>query len=92
MVDNTAPISNFHRYEPPVAVPHTEEPEHGLPGALEKVGVDPARYRNFRDRVKSMDSRDWLTRLGAFARSRPALILTGIAVAVIGARLVRRRV
>jgi hypothetical protein len=92
MIDNTAPISNFHRYEAPEAVPHSEEPERGLPGVLEKVGVEPERYRNFRARVKSMNGRDWLARLGALARSPTALLITGIAIAVIGVTLTRRRV
>ncbi len=91
MVDTATPISNFHPYRTPAAVPHSEEPEQGLPGVLEKVGVDPDRYRNLRDRVKSMNARDWLARAGEFARSRPAMIITGIAVAVIGARLIRKR-
>lgn len=92
MIDNTAPLSNFHRYEAPEAVPHSEEPERGLPGVLEKVGVEPARYRNFRARVKSMNGRDWLARLGAFAGNPAALLITGIAIAVIGVMLTRRRV
>ena len=91
MVDTAAPITNFHPYHAPEAVPHSEQPEQGLPGVLERVGVDPERYSNLKDRVKSMDARDLLARAGAFARSRPAMVIAGIAVAIIGARLIRNR-
>ena len=92
MVDNIIPISNFHPYQPPGVTPHAEQPERGVPGLLERLGVDPARFSNFKERVGSMNGRDWLAQLRSAARSRPAMILTGIAVAVIGARLIRRRV
>lgn len=91
MVDTATPISHFHPYRAPDAVPHAEQPEHGLGAVLEKAGIDPERYRNLKERVKSMSGRDWMARAGAFARSRPAMIITGIAVAVIGARLIRKR-
>ncbi len=91
MVDTATPISNFHPYRAPDAVPHSELPEEGLPAVLEKVGVDPERYRNLKERVKSMSARDWLMRAGEFARSRPAMIISAVVVAVLGARLIKRR-
>ncbi len=92
MEDNIVPNSNFQPYQPAGVTPHAEDPERWAAGSARKTGVDPERFRNFKERVGSMNGRDWLAQLKSFARSRPAMILTGIAVAVIGARLIRRRV
>jgi hypothetical protein len=92
MMDNINPNSNFHPYQPIDAVPHAEKPERGVVGLVEKAGMDPDKFRNLTERVRSMNGRDWLERVRSFTMSRLGLAFGSIAVAAIGAVLMRRRI
>jgi hypothetical protein len=70
MIDNINPNSSFHPHQPIDAVPHAEEPERGLAGVAEKVGMNPDKLRNFTERVRSMNGRIWWSAAG---RSRRAV-------------------
>lgn len=91
MLDNVNPTSNFHPYQPADAVPRTDQPETGLPAIAERVGIDPAKFRNFSERMRSRNAQDWLQSLRSFAMSRPGIFLGSIAVAAIAAGLIRKR-
>lgn len=49
MVDNSIPTSQFHEYQRPEAIPHSEMERGGLGGMLDKFGMDPriAKMRDF---------------------------------------------
>ena len=40
MVDNSVPTNQFHPYQPPDAIPHSEMERGGLSGMLNKFGLD----------------------------------------------------
>ncbi len=48
MVDNSIPTSQFHEYQKPDAIPHSETERGGLGGVLDKLGRDP-RLGKMRD-------------------------------------------
>jgi hypothetical protein len=96
MVDMTNPTSQFHPYQPQDAVPHTQEPkENVLTGLMKKIGVDPEQFRSMSDTVKgglsNVDVKGTTTKARDWARSNPGLVLGGLAAAVIGLGLARKR-
>ncbi len=80
MTDAASPTTQFHPYQPPTATPVSERPSSALGRGMTRVGVDPAKMRSAAERGR------------AYARRHPARILGGIALAVIGAGLLRGRV
>jgi hypothetical protein len=91
MIDNMNPTISFHPYQPAGAIPHSEQPENGVAGIVEKAGLDPEKFRNFAERMKSRNARDWLDLARSHARNRPALVLGTLAIAAITAGLFLRR-
>jgi hypothetical protein len=107
MVDTTNPTSQFHPYQPQDAVPHTQEPkENALTGLMKKIGVDSEQLRSMGDTLKgslsnaggsvkgglsNLDVKGSTTKARDWARSNPALVLGGLATAVIGLGMARKR-
>jgi hypothetical protein len=96
MVDTTNPTSQFHSYQPQEAIPHSQEPkESALTGIMQKIGVDPEQLRSMSDSVKSglsnVDVKGRASKARDWARNNPALVLGGLAAAVIGLGLARKR-
>ena len=95
MVDNTNPTNQFHPYQPQDAVPHADAPATGLNGVLERVGVDAGTIDSVRNTfnrsVGSFNMNGSIGKVRDYARANPAKFLGGLAVAVIGAGLLRRR-
>jgi hypothetical protein len=107
MVDTTNPTSQFHPYQPQDAVPHSEQPkENVLTGLMKKIGVDPEQLRSMSDTVKgslsnasesvkgslsNADVKGKATKAREWARKNPGLVLGGLAAAVIGLGLARKR-
>lgn len=96
MVDTTNPTAQFHPYQPQDTVPHSQEPKtNALTGILNKIGVDPEQLRSMSDSVKSslshVDVKSTATKARNWARNNPALVLGGLAAAVIALGLARKR-
>jgi hypothetical protein len=91
MVDITNPTNQFHPYQPVDATPNAEKPVGGLSGVLKNLGIDTSNFGSVGDTVKNMDMRGSLDKARSYARSNPALVLGGLAAAVIGAGLLRKR-
>jgi hypothetical protein len=91
MVDITNPTNQFHPYQPVDATPNAEKPAGGLSGMLENLGIDTRSLGSVGDTVKNMDMRGSLDKARTYARNNPGLVLGGLAAAVIGAGLLRRR-
>ncbi|MCU1246024.1 MAG: hypothetical protein JWN02_1934 [Acidobacteria bacterium] len=91
MVDITNPTNQFHPYQPVDAMPNSEKPAGGLGGMLKNLGIDTSNLGSVGDTVKNMDVRGSFDKARSYARSNPALVLGGLAAAVIGAGLLRRR-
>ncbi len=92
MVDNVNPTSQFHPYTPTDAIPQSErENPSGLSSVLDKLGIDKSSLDGVTDRLKSLDVKQSLGTVRDFARSKPAIALGGLAVAAIGAGLLRKR-
>ena len=90
MVDNLNPTNQFHPYQPPDATPNTGR-GNGLSDMLRKVGLNSDRLRSIGDLMKNVDLRQSVDKAREYARRNPALVLGGLAAAVIGAGLMRRR-
>ena len=90
MVDNLNPTNQFHPYQPPDATPHSEM-SGGLGKLLRKVGINSDQLGSLGDSMKNVDVRGSVDKARTYARKNPALILGGIAAAVIGAGLMRKR-
>jgi len=91
MVDITNPTNQFHAYQPVDATPNADKPVGGLSGMLGKLGIDTNNLGSLGDTVKNVNVRGSLDKARSYARSNPALVLGGLAAAVIGAGLMRRR-
>jgi hypothetical protein len=96
MVDTTNPTSQFHPYQPQDAIPQSEKPqENALTGIMKKIGVDPEQLRSMSDTVKdglsNVDVKGRTSKARDWARNNPALVLGGLAAAVIGLGLARKR-
>lgn len=88
MVDNTNPTNQFHPYQPTDFVPVKDAPETGLQGMLGKLGLDTGKLG---DTLKSASTNDIVTKARGYARSNPAMVLGGLAAAVIGLGMLRKR-
>ena len=92
MLDKVNPTSQFHPYTPSDATPHSEMPEKsGLRQLLASVGIDSDRIDAISDRLKNVDLRQSAQKARDFAASKPGLVLGGLAVAAIGAGILRGR-
>lgn len=92
MIDNTIPTSQFHPYTPPDATPHSERGvSSGLKGILERAGVSSSTVRGMSDKLRNMNVQQSLGKARTMARSNAGLTLGGLAIAAIGAGLLRRR-
>ena len=89
MVDNTNPTNQFHPYQAPDAIPVKDNVTMGgLQGMLGKLGLDTSKLGYS---LKNVSSNESLNKARGFARSNGALVLGGLAVAAIGAGLLRKR-
>lgn len=79
MTDAASPTAQFHPYQPPTATPVAERPSSAVGRGLTRVGLDPAKMQSAVER-----GRTW-------ARRHPGRLLGGMALAVIGAGLLRGR-
>jgi hypothetical protein len=79
MTDTTSPTTQFHPYQPPDATPVAERPANLFGRNLSRLGVDPAKMRSATERGR------------AYAKRHPGRVLGGMALAVIGAGLLRGR-
>jgi hypothetical protein len=84
MVDKLNPTNQFHPYQPPDATPVAEQPESGIGAMLRKAGLDTTR-------LNGTSLNQTVTKMRETARRNPGLVLGGIAAAVIGAGLLRRK-
>jgi hypothetical protein len=90
MVDNVNPTNQFHPYQPPDAQPHTAS-GGGLSDMLRKVGITSDQLGSIGNTIKNVDVRGSVDKARTYARRNPALVLGGLAAAVIGAGLMRKR-
>ncbi len=90
MVDNFNPTNQFHPYQPPDATPSTGR-GNGLGDILRKVGLNSDSLGSIGDSMKNIDVRQSVDKAREYVRKNPALVLGGLAAAVIGAGLMRRR-
>jgi hypothetical protein len=79
MKDNVSPTTQFHPYQPPDAQPVADRQRGAIGSAMERAGVSPARIESAIER-----GRTW-------ARRHPGRLLGAMALAVIGAGLLRGR-
>ena len=86
MVDNVNPTNQFHPYQPERSTPNAERAPSGLGGMLEKFGLGGVG-----DSMKNMNMGDNLGKAREYARANPGKVLGGLAAAVIGAGLLRKR-
>ena len=91
MLDNINPTSQFHPYTPATATPHSELPKSGVKQALRKLGIDSDNLDSWTDGLREFNWKESLQKARSFATSKPGLALGGLAVAVIGFGLLRRR-
>jgi hypothetical protein len=80
MTDTASPTTQFHPYQPPEATPVSERPTSAVGRGLTRVGADPAKMRSAAERGR------------AYAKRHPGRILGAMALAVIGAGLLRGRI
>lgn len=88
MVDNTNPTNQFHPYQPTDFEPVKDAPPTGLQGMLGKLGVDTNKLG---ETFRNLSTNDTVTKARTYARSNGAMVLGGLAAAVIGAGLLRNR-
>lgn len=92
MIDNTIPTSQFHPYTPPDVTPHSENvAPGGLRGLLSRAGIGGTSVRSMGEKFRHVDVRHSLDKARTIARSNAGLTLGGLALAAIGAGLLRRR-
>lgn len=87
MVDNVNPTNQFHPYEKPTAVPHSELPETGLSGLLKKAGVSESSIATVKDSMRGLN----LESARTYAKANPGKVLGGLAALVIGMGMMRGR-
>jgi len=90
MVDNLSPTNQFHPYQPPDVQPQTGS-LGGLGEMLRKVGINSDQLGSIGQSMKNVDVRGSFDKARTYARKNPALVLGGLAAAVIGLGLMRRR-
>lgn len=86
MVDQQMPTAQFHAYQPPVAIPHSES-EMGHWGVLKKVGLNDSQIESMRNGMKNVDLQGSWSSVREYARQNPGKVLGGMAAVVIGAGL-----
>jgi hypothetical protein len=90
MVDNYNPSNQFHPYQPPDATPQTGSTS-GLGDMLRKVGIDSDQLGSLGSSLKNVDVNGSVNKARDYARKNPALVLGGLAAAVIGMGMMRGR-
>ena len=90
MVDLQNPTSQFHPYQPPDAVPHTEN-GMGRWGMLRKVGLNDSQIESVRSGMNEVDLQGSWNKARDYARRNPGKVLGGMAAVIIGAGLMMRR-
>jgi hypothetical protein len=91
MVDKTNPMSQFHPYTPADAIPQSEQAQSGLKSMLGRAGIDPDNLGAVGDRLRNMNWGGSVEKARGWARSKPGVALGALAVAAIGAGLMRGR-
>ena len=91
MVDNLNPTNQFHPYQPPDATPQTGSTSSGLGDMLRKVGINSDQLGSLGDSLKNVNVSQSVDKARDYARKNPALVLGGLAAAVIGMGMLRGR-
>ena len=91
MVDNLNPTNQFHPYQPVDVAPSSTRTESGLSGMLNKLGLNTGSLGSLGDSLKNVGNNATVTKARDYARSNGAMVLGGLAAAVIGAGLLRKR-
>ena len=79
MNDRVSPTTQFHPYQAPDSTPVSEREDGAIGSAMKRAGVDPARVQSSIERART------------WGRRHPGRLLGGLALAVIGAGLMRGR-
>jgi hypothetical protein len=79
MTDRVSPTTQFHPYQAPDATPVADREDGAIGSMMKRAGLNPARVQSAIER-----GRTW-------ARRHPGRLLGGLAIAVIGAGLMRGR-
>ncbi|HEU5162277.1 MAG TPA: hypothetical protein VFV54_03935 [Thermoanaerobaculia bacterium] len=74
-----SPTTQFHPYQAPDATPVSEREDGAIGSAMKRAGVNPARVQSSIERART------------WGRRHPGRLLGGLAIAVIGAGLMRGR-
>ena len=90
MVDQELPNAQFHRYQAPDAVPHSEMPQSNVTQTLTKMGVPENTAQKIGTGLGNVNFQGGLNKARDYARSNPGRFLGGLAAAVIGAGLLAR--
>jgi len=90
MVDNMNPTNQFHPYQPPDATPQTGS-TGGLGDMLRKAGINSDQLSSLGSSLKNVNVNDSVNKARDYARKNPALVLGGLAAAVIGMGMLRGR-
>ncbi|MEO8216719.1 MAG: hypothetical protein ABI718_06515 [Acidobacteriota bacterium] len=90
MVDQELPNAQFHRYQAPEAVPHSEESQSNVTAALTKMGLSEETAQKLGSGIGNLNLQGSLNKARDYARSNPGRFLGGMAAAVIGAGLLAR--
>ena len=90
MVDNLNPTNQFHPYQPPDVTPQTGD-SSGIAGMLRKVGIHSDQLGSLSSSLKNVNVNDSVNKARDYARRNPALVLGGLAAAVIGMGMMRGR-
>jgi hypothetical protein len=88
MVDNYNPTNQFHPYQPPDATPQTGS-TGALGDMLRKVGINSDQLGSLGSSLKNANVNDSVNKARDYARKNPALVLGGLAAAVIGMGMMR---
>jgi hypothetical protein len=91
MVDNLNPTNQFHPYQRPEIATSATPAQGGLMGMLNKLGLNTGSLGSLGDSLKNVGSHPTVTKARDYARGNPGMVLGGLAAAVIGAGLLRKR-
>ena len=91
MVDNLNPTNQFHPYQPPEITSPSTQTQGGLSGMLNKLGLNTGSLGSLGDTLRNVGSNATVTKARDYARGNGAMVLGGLAAAVIGAGMLRKR-
>lgn len=83
MVDNSIPTNQFHPYQAPDAIPHSDISTGGLGSILKKVGIDESKLGPMRNMN--------IDKARGYAQRNPGKVLGGLSLLAIGLGMLRKR-